>query len=159
MFVFLILPSSLSCGYPCLFNPPFRSYFNESDCLLLVWEAVSHGHTKNGIAQEIVLNCNKILIYYYFILFYFFNMASFYGLYSYHYTLYMLYNENQHHYEYTFKLFSLHLSLWAAALVTFNEVGWSSTGLVTCFIFLNASHVVNGRSIHILRIKSFFIHT
>ena len=27
--------SSLSCGYPLLFDPPFGSIFDESDCLLL----------------------------------------------------------------------------------------------------------------------------
>ena len=30
-----LMPSSLSCGYPHLFDPPFGSYFDESDCLLL----------------------------------------------------------------------------------------------------------------------------
>ena len=33
------MPSSLSCGYPHLFDPPFGSYVNESNCLLLVWGA------------------------------------------------------------------------------------------------------------------------
>ena len=33
---FLILPSSLSCGYPHLFDPSFGFYFDTSDCLLLV---------------------------------------------------------------------------------------------------------------------------
>ena len=41
--VFIML-SPLSCEYPQLFNPPFGSYFGESDCLLLIWGACSHGH-------------------------------------------------------------------------------------------------------------------
>ena len=36
--VIIIMPSSLSCGYPHLFSTPFGSYYNESNCLLLVWE-------------------------------------------------------------------------------------------------------------------------
>ena len=32
-FLLFIMPSSLSCGYPRLLDPPFGSYFEESDCL------------------------------------------------------------------------------------------------------------------------------
>ena len=47
---------------------------------------------------------------------YFFYMASFYGIYS-SLHIYMLFKENQHHYEYNFIIFSLHLSC-PAALIT-----------------------------------------
>ena len=46
---------------------------------------------------------------------FFFNMASFYGLYS-SLHIYMLFNENQHHYEYNFIFLSI--SPWQAALET-----------------------------------------
>ena len=38
-----LMPFSISCEYPLLFDPPFGSYFNESDCFLLVYRACSHG--------------------------------------------------------------------------------------------------------------------
>ena len=34
---FFIIPSSLSWVYPQLFDPPFGSYFDERDCLFLIY--------------------------------------------------------------------------------------------------------------------------
>ena len=75
--------------------------------------------------------------------------------------IYMFYNDNQPHHIHTHISYisSLHLSLWAAALVTFNEAmkgfNWSCFLLhILGMLLLRAS---NGRSvhIHILRIDSF----
>ena len=42
--VSFFMPPSLSCGYPRLFDPPFGSFFDESNCLLLLWGAFSRGN-------------------------------------------------------------------------------------------------------------------
>ena len=34
--IIIIMPSSLSCGYPHLLDPPFGSYFDEGNCQGLV---------------------------------------------------------------------------------------------------------------------------
>ena len=41
--IFLIMPSSISC-ISCLLGPPFGSYFDESNFLLLIWGACSSGY-------------------------------------------------------------------------------------------------------------------
>ena len=61
LFIFFVMPSSLFCGYPCLFDPPFGSYFDESDCLLLVWGACSCGQDTTATALSILhLICSGI---------------------------------------------------------------------------------------------------
>ena len=66
----------------------------------------------------------------------FFNMASFYGLCS-SLHIYMLFNKNQHHYEYNFYNFLSISPLWTAAWVTFNEGGLQLVLFLASRPFLN----------------------
>ena len=42
--IFFFCHAPFHCVYPHLFKPPFGSYFDESNCLLIVWEVCSRSH-------------------------------------------------------------------------------------------------------------------
>ena len=62
--IFFTLPSSLSWGYPHLYDPPFGSYFEESDCLLIVLEACSRGLLTLSNWYHILLTLGNITNWY-----------------------------------------------------------------------------------------------
>ena len=103
-----------------------KSYYYVFNCLAFIW--IMHC-TRWCLARWFELNplhflSSKVTNYYYFFFLIFVASEGLY--YSLH--IFMLYNDNQLHHLHTYiYISSLHLSLWTAAWVTFNEVvfNWS----------------------------------